>query len=236
MTIAGHVAQGLAEALCGLVIHQRKAPGAPFLIGMGPAVLDMKTLECTYNAPEYLIAHQVMVEMSQYYSLPNWGYAGTTDSQIPDEQAVFEAGLETYLSAMVGSNLNHDIGYMDFGRTGSMEMLVILDEIIDQARRFMRGISVNDEELALDAIESVGADGNHLIHPHTMKHMRRVQWQPKIISRMGYDRWHSTGRLTLMQRTRQRLREIIEHHKPSPVPEHQFKQIHEVIDSYSKAS
>ena len=65
MTIAGHVAQGLAEALCGLVIHQRKALGAPFLFGMGSAVLDMKTLQCTYNAPEYLIAHQAMIEISK---------------------------------------------------------------------------------------------------------------------------------------------------------------------------
>ena len=233
MTIAGHVAQGLAEALCGLVIHQWKSPGAPFIIGMGPAVLDMKTLQCTYNAPEYLLAHQAMIEMSQYYGLPNWGYAGTTDSQIPDEQAVFEAGVETYLSAMAGSNLNHDIGYMDFGRTGCLEMLVILDEIIDQARRFMRGFSVNDEELALDAVQSAGADGNYLTHPHTLKHVRRVQWQPKLISRMGYERWQSTGKTSLMQRTRQRLREILQKHQPSPIPEHRFKQIQELTNRYA---
>ncbi len=43
MTLAGHVVQGLAECFCGLVIHQLKAEGAPFLMGMGPAVLDMVT-------------------------------------------------------------------------------------------------------------------------------------------------------------------------------------------------
>lgn len=232
ITIAGHLAQGLAEALCGLVIHQQKAPSAPFLIGMGPAVLDMKTLQCTYNAPEYLLAHQAMIEMSQYYGLPNWGNAGTTDSQIPDEQAVFEAGVETYLSTMAGSNLNHDIGYMDFGRTGCLEMLVILDEIVNQARRFMRGFSVNDDELALDAVQSVGADGNYLIHPHTLKHVRRVQWQPKLLSRMGYDRWQSNGKTSLMQRTRQRLREILQQHQPNSIPEHQFKQIQELMNRH----
>ncbi len=236
MTIAGHVVQGLAEALCGLVIHQQKAPGAPFLIGMGPAVLDMKTLQCTYNAPEYLLAHQAMIEMSQFYGLPNWGYAGTTDSQLPDEQAVFEAGVETYLSALAGSNLNHDIGYMDFGRTGCLEMLVILDEIIDQARRFMSGFSANDDDLALEVVRAVGADGNFLTHPHTVKHVRRVQWQPTLISRMGYERWQSIGSTRLIQRTRQRLREILAQHQPAPVPDHQLKGIQERMDRCAAVS
>jgi trimethylamine--corrinoid protein Co-methyltransferase len=84
MTIAGHVAQGLAECLCGLVIHQLKSKGAPFLMGMGPAVLDMASGECSYNAPEFLLSLQAIIEMSHYYDLPNWGYAGTTDAQIPD--------------------------------------------------------------------------------------------------------------------------------------------------------
>ena len=47
MTIAGHVAQGLAESFCGLVIHQLKTAGAPFIMGMGPAVLDMATAQCS---------------------------------------------------------------------------------------------------------------------------------------------------------------------------------------------
>jgi trimethylamine--corrinoid protein Co-methyltransferase len=53
MTVAGHVVQGLAECLFGLVVHQLAAPGAPFLMGMGPAVLDMATSQCCYNAPNF---------------------------------------------------------------------------------------------------------------------------------------------------------------------------------------
>lgn len=232
ITIAGHVAQGLAETLCGLVIHQQKARGAPFVMGTGPAVLDMKTLQCLYNAPEYLLAHQAVIEMSQYYNLPNWGYAGTTDSQIPDEQAVFEAGFETYLAAMAGSNLNHDLGYMDFGRTGSLEMLVILDEIIDQARRFMLGFSVEDEELALDTVRSVGTDGNYLTHRHTLKHLRQVQWQPKLINRTGYDTWQSAGKMSLMQRAQRRLREILDTRLPEPIPEKHLSKIQALMAPY----
>ena len=175
ITIAGHVAQGLAECFCGLVIHQLKAKGAPFLMGMGPAVLDMATSQSSYNAPEYYLAYLAAIEMSHYYDLPSWGYAGTSDSQIPDSQAALEAALITFLSTMSGANMNHDLGYLDFGRAGSLEMVVIMDEIIDQLRRLQRGILVNDDELGLDVIQEIGPGGQFLTHNHTLKHFRSTQ-------------------------------------------------------------
>ena len=232
MTIAGHVAQGLAESFCGLVVHQPKAKGAPFIMGMGPAVLDMLTGQCSYNAPEYLLAYLAIVEMSQYYNLPNWGYAGTSDSQIPDEQATFEAGLLTFIAQMAGSNLNHDVGYLDFGRSGSLEMIVILNEIIDQVRRLYRGVPVDDENLAVDVIKEVGADGNFLAHLHTLHHLQSTQWRPKLISRMGYEKWHSSGSTSLLERARQKLQDILQDHQPAPIPPEQAEQIQKRVDQF----
>ena len=232
MTIAGHVAQGLAECLCGLVIHQLKAQGAPFVMGMGPAVLDMATGECSYNAPEFLLSLQAIIEMSQYYDLPNWGYAGTTDAQIPDEQAVFEAGLETFMAAMAGSNLNHDVGYMDFGRTGSLELMVILDEVIDQIRRLAQGIPVDDDMLALDTIQEVGYEGDFLTHPHTLKHLRQTQWRPRLISRRGYEDWQSVGGTSLLGRSKKRLQDILRNHQTVPIPAKQAREIQRIVDQF----
>jgi trimethylamine--corrinoid protein Co-methyltransferase len=233
MTIAGHVAQGLAECLCGLVIHQLKSKGAPFLMGMGPAVLDMASGECSYNAPEFLLSHQAIIEMSQYYDLPNWGYAGTTDAQIPDEQAVFEAGLETFMAAMAGSNLNHDVGYMDFGRTGSLELMVILDEVIDQIRRLAQGIPVDDDMLALAVIREAESAGDFLTHPHTLKHVRQTQWRPRLISRMGYEDWQSAGGTTLLGRSQKRLQDILREHQPVPIPAKQARKIQQIVDQFA---
>jgi trimethylamine--corrinoid protein Co-methyltransferase len=232
ITIAGHVAQGLAESLCGLVIHQLKARGAPFLMGTGPAVLDMASGQCSYNAPEYLLAYLAVIEMSHFYNLPSWGYAGTSDSQIPDGQATFEAGLLTFMSVMAGANLNHDVGYLDFGRTGSLEMIVILDEMIDQIRRLYRGIPVTAEMLAVDVIGEVGPEGNFLTHPHSLKHLRTTQWRPTLTSRMGYEKWQSSGATSLLGRAQKRVQQILETHQPEPLPEDLTRKIHNRLDHY----
>jgi trimethylamine--corrinoid protein Co-methyltransferase len=232
MTIAGHVAQGMAECLFGLVIHQLKQAGAPFMMGMGPAVLDMSTAECSYNAPEYLLSYMAAVEMSHYYNLPNWGYAGTSDSQIPDGQATFEAGLETFLSTMAGSNLNHDVGYLDFGRTGSLEMLVIQDECIDQMRRIYRGIPISDEMLAVDVVREVGSQGDFLSHPHSLKHLRETQWRPTLSNRLGFEAWENAGKPSLLQRAKQKLKSILQEHAARPIPRDQAGEIQYRVDRF----
>lgn len=235
MTIAGHVAQGLAECFCGLVIHQLKTRGAPFIMGMGPAVLDMATAQCSYNAPEYLLSYIAIIEMSHYYNLPNWGYAGTTDSQIPDGQADFEAGLETFIAEMAGSNLNHDVGYLDFGRTGSLDMIVILNELIDQVRRLYRGIPVNDVTLALDVIREVGSDGNFLVHRHTLEHLPSTQWRPGLISRTGYEKWEAAGSTSLLERARKKLQQVLQNHRPIPIPAEKANLIKDRVDRFKSS-
>jgi trimethylamine--corrinoid protein Co-methyltransferase len=232
MTIAGHVIQGLSECFCGLVIHQLASPGAPFIMGMGAAVLDMATAQCSYNAPEYYLAYMAMIEMSHHVNLPSWGYAGTSDAQIPDGQASFEAGLLTFMSAMAGANLNHDVGYLDFGRTGSLEMIVIVDEMIDLIRRMKKGIPIDDERMALDVIREVGPAGEFLSHEHTFKHLRGTQWRPKLISRCGYEEWEASGEMSLLDRARVKLDAILETHHPEPVPESLRREIHELTESY----
>jgi trimethylamine--corrinoid protein Co-methyltransferase len=232
MTIAGHVAQGLAETLFGLVVHQLKAPGAPFIMGTGPAVLDMVTGQCSYNAPEYLMAYMAVVEMSNYLNLPNWGYAGTSDAQIPDGQAAYEAGLLTFMSETTGSNLNHDVGYLDFGRTGALAMVVVIDEMIDQIRRICRGMSLSDEEIALEVIAEAGRSGRFLTHPHTLQHCRSTQWRPRLLSRLGYEAWEKGGKTSLLDRARQRVAEIIAQHTPAPLDRTQADRIHRVIAEF----
>ncbi len=120
ITVAGHTVQGLAESLFGMVLHQLRRPGAPFLLGVGSAVLDIATAQSSYNDLGYLTGYMCAVEMAKWLDIPNWGNAGTSDSHLPDAQAGMEAGQITFLAMQAGSNLAHDVGYLDFGLTCSL--------------------------------------------------------------------------------------------------------------------
>ena len=115
--------------------------------------------------------------------IPNWGYAGTSDSQCVDANAGIDITELTLLSMQAGSNLNHDIGYLDFGLTGAGELVVLTDEVISMNRRALEGIEVSEETLALDVIAAAGHGGDFLGQKHTKKYVRGLQWRPTILNR-----------------------------------------------------
>jgi len=217
ITVAGHTCQGVAESLFGLVIHQLRKPGAPFLFGIGPAVLDMATSQSSYNAPEYLMTFLCQIEMAGWMELPNWGYGGTSDSQVIDAQAGMEIAELALFCLAAGSNLNHDVGYLDFGLTASLELIVIVDEYIALNRRIFAGVEVSPETLAVDTIRQVGPGGDFLSSKHTARHVRKAQWRPTIINRQGYVRWQEEGGLDLREKARRKALKLLETHQPEPL-------------------
>jgi trimethylamine--corrinoid protein Co-methyltransferase len=233
ITVAGHVAQGLAESLFGLVLHQLRRPGAPFVTGMGPAVLDMATAQSSYNAPEYLQSYACFVEMAKWLDLPNWGYGGTSDAQLVDAQAGMEAAELTLLSMLLGSNLNHDVGYLDFGMTGSLEQIVIVDEYIALNRRLLGGVEVSDETLALDVIADIGPGGDALSHRHTARHLRTAQWRPRILNRKGHERWAEDGAPDLREAARRRALALLEAHEPAPLDDETKGRVDAIVEGFT---
>ncbi len=233
ITVAGHTAQGTAESLFGLVIHQLRRPGAPFLFGIGPAVLDMGTMQSAYNAPEYLMTYVCAVEMARWLNLPNWGYGGTSDAQVVDAQAGLEAAELTLLSLAAGSNLNHDAGYLDFGLTAALELIVIVDEYLSLNRRIFRGVEVTPETLALDTIRQVGPGGDFLTTKHTAKHVRSAQWRPTIINRLGHMRWQEDGALDLREKARRKALKLLETHRPQPLADALAAQIDALVAGFT---
>ena len=235
ITVAGHTCQGVAESLFGLVIHQLRKPGAPFLFGIGPAVLDMATSQSSYNAPEYLMTFLCQIEMARWLDLPNWGYGGTSDSQLVDAQAGMEIAELALLCLAAGSNLNHDVGYLDFGLTASLELIVIVDEYLSLNRKLFAGVEVTPETLAVDVIREVGPGGDFLAARHTAKHVRKAQWRPTIINRQGHVRWLEEGGLDLREKARRKALKLLETHQPAPLAEGVAARIDELVDGFTPA-
>jgi trimethylamine---corrinoid protein Co-methyltransferase len=218
ITIAGHTCLGVAESLFGLVVHQLVRPGAPFLFGVGPAVLDMVTAQSSYNAVEYLMTYLAAIDMAKWLDLPNWGYAGTSDAQVFDAQAGLETAQLTFLAMQQGSNLNHDVGYLDFGLTASLEEIVVVDEFVGMNRKLLAGIEVNRETLAVDVIAEIGPGGHFMMHDHTYAHLRE-QFRPTVFNRQGREKWEEQGSLDTRQKARRKALKLLDEHEVPPLAE-----------------
>ncbi|MGD8732000.1 MAG: trimethylamine methyltransferase family protein, partial [Anaerolineales bacterium] len=212
ITVAGAVAVGNAESLVGLILTQLVRPGAPFLYGMNTAALDMKSTIVSYGSPEWNLGMGAWTELARYYDLPVWGYGGASDSKIVDTQAGIEATFSIVNAFLTRCTLVHDVAYIEYGSTSSMEMLLIAEEIIRMTRYYMQGVPVNKNTLALDAVARAEPGGGFLADEHTMDNFRTAQWMPDLIDRHQYDVWENSGSKDMRTRANERARQILAEH------------------------
>jgi len=217
VTPAGSLAMANAEVLSGLVIAQLRRKGTPFVWGSGSAPLDMRTMVGVYTAPECILHCIAMAELAHnLYNVPVWGFAGCSDSKLPDVQTGIEGALWTMCAALSGANLVHDVGYIESGMTCSYEMIVIGDETISMVRRLTGGIQLTPETLALDVVHEVGPGGDFLGVDHTARHFREV-WYPRVFDRQAYPAWAERGKPTALETAREIARDLVATHEPVPL-------------------
>ncbi|SMB99336.1 trimethylamine---corrinoid protein Co-methyltransferase [Thermanaeromonas toyohensis ToBE] len=229
-TLAGGLVTGTAESLSGLVMHQLKREGSPFITGGVYTIMDMNTTIYSYGAPEFHLLHSALADLAHYYRLPMFSTAGCSDSKILDQQAAAEAAISILMAAQSGANLIHDVGYLEYGLTGSYEMIVMCDEIIGMVKRIIRGIEVNEETLAVEVIDRVGPGGHFLGEEHTLKHFKNETWFPKLINRQRWDEWKNSGGLSLGEKANRKVKQILEEFKPEPLPPDVEARVKEVVN------
>jgi trimethylamine--corrinoid protein Co-methyltransferase len=214
ITTAGAIALDYAGVLVGLVLSQLKKEGAPVVVpGMSPGPLDMRTAVNPYCDPE----QGVMQSMAKFYGLPMFSLGGASESKTVDPQAAAEASLSLLFETLTGSDLIHDLGYLESGLTFSFSHLVICDEIVSWIKAFTKDIEVTEETLALDVIEEVGPEGNYLKTEHTRKHYKE-RWYPNLFERDTYDSWIRKGGKTLVERAADKVDRILSEHEPESLP------------------
>ncbi|MFQ5576285.1 MAG: trimethylamine methyltransferase family protein [Anaerolineae bacterium] len=229
VTLAGAVALGNAEMLSGLVMHQFKNPGAPFLYGHGVHHMDMKEMVSVYGAPEFQLARVIAAEMARFYRLPVWGYAAHSDSKLADGQAAADAQFSVLVALLARTNLNHDVGYLESGLTNSPEMMVLSNEIISMSRRFAAGVRLDDEALAVEVIHQVGPGGEFLSHDHTMAHWRDL-WLPQLFDRQILDKWQTAGAKDTNARLREATVALMDEHRVEPLPDSVEAEIDAILN------
>jgi trimethylamine--corrinoid protein Co-methyltransferase len=197
---------------------------------MNTAALDMKTTIVSYGSPEWSLGMAACTDLARYYGLPVWGFGGATDSKLVDTQAGIEATFSIFTALLSRCTLVHDVAYIEYGMTSSMEMLVIADEIIDMARFLTSGVPVNRNTLALDAIGRTRPGGGFLADEHTLANFRTAQWSPRLIDRKRFDNWQAAGAQDLYARANQRAREIIARHQTPPLPAEAEGVIREILE------
>jgi trimethylamine--corrinoid protein Co-methyltransferase len=222
-TFAGTVVQASAESLSGLVIAQLARPGAPFIYGALATIMDMQTTTFSYGACEMSLMVAGLTQMAHHYHLPFMGTAGCSDAKLPDQQAATEITFSCLSSALMGSNLIHDAGFLDHSNLLSPAAMLLENEILYMVKQYLRGLPVSDETLALNVIDAVGPGGAFLTEEHTLRHFREA-WYSQLFDRTMLEQWIERGSRDFNERLRDlTLKAMAE--PPEPLPDDMRKEM-----------
>jgi trimethylamine--corrinoid protein Co-methyltransferase len=227
-TLAGTMVVNNAEFLGGLVIQEFASPGAPVVYAAAVGTIDFKTGSNTLS-PEESLMHLGLNQVARYYDLPSEiGIVGGTTSKVLDTQAGYERAMTILTHILTKPDIALGMGALEGARITSAEALVIDNEIIDYALRFVEGFEVNDETVAVDIIDKVGPGGIYLGEKHTVQHFRE-RWMSRLSDISSYETWEKQGSRSIDEVARGKVREILATHKVTPIPEDVEKEIGHIL-------
>lgn len=218
VTLTGALVQHAAETISGITISQLAKKGAPVVWGGSPAALDMRTGNTPMGAIETWMIDIGFVEIGKSLNLPTNAYMGLSDSKIVDTQSGLEAAGGIILASLAGVNMVSSPGMLDFESCQSFEKVVIDSEIIGMAKRLLRGIEVRENPIALEIMAEMGHKADYLTLPHTQKWFRKELHIPSnLIDRSSVDEWEREGALSMLERARLRVDQLVNSYEPRPV-------------------
>jgi trimethylamine--corrinoid protein Co-methyltransferase len=227
VTTAGCMATMNAGTLLGIVLAQLVREGTPVAVpGWNGGPYNLQTMVGNYVLAE---EQGVATSIGKYYDLPVFGLGGCTDSKILDQQCGLEVAFSLMSALMYGANLIHDVGFMDAGIQGSLPLITIVNDQLGFLRASTAGVPVNDETLALDVVEELGAKGNYLAHEHTLRHFKKAYYS-KLADKRQYSQWSQRGASSMEERATQQVEEILAGHKPEPLPTDIQRDIKKIVE------
>ncbi|WP_085309325.1 trimethylamine methyltransferase family protein [Planktotalea arctica] len=215
-TMAGFLAQSLAETLASLVMVNVISPGFPMVFSNWPLVIDLRSGAFAGGGGETVLLNAASAQLSNWLGLPSGVACSMTDAKAIDAQYGVEKGMTSLAAALAGGNLIYESSGMTAALLGvSFEAFILDEDMHAMTYRTLRGIEVSEENLGFEAIcASVLGDGHFLGSPQTHAAMERDHHYPKMADREQPRTWEEDGAKDAWARAKTRAREVLETHHP----------------------
>ncbi|MEZ5733836.1 MAG: trimethylamine methyltransferase family protein [Paracoccaceae bacterium] len=219
VTMSGAVTLSIAEALAAIALLQFECPGAPCMIGTFTSNVDMKSGAPAFGTPEYMRATQMTGQMARFYKLPLRS-SGVCAANVPDGQAMWETSNSLWAAVQSGTNMvYHAAGWLEGGLIASPEKFVMDCEVLQMIQRYMEPEvwATTPEDIALSAIEEVGAEGHYFGCKHTQDRYTTAFYAPIASDWRNFEAWQIDGAVWTAERAHNIFKAILAEFEPPPL-------------------
>lgn len=218
LTMAGAVAQSLAESMVGCALTQLVRPGAPAVLAGFLSSMSLRSGSPTFGTPEPALGSLVLGQLARRLGLPLRCAGNFSTSKRPDGQAMQQAMMSMLSAVQCGANyVLHSAGFLDGLLSMSYEKFVMDCDMCGALHAYLGGVEVSDDSLGVEALAQYGP-GEHLFGTdHTLRHYQTAYWDSGLNDDQPWETWDEQGAEDYAVRANARWKQLLHDYQAPPL-------------------
>ncbi len=230
LTMAGSLAQCLAESMVSCAITQLVRPGAPCVLASFISSMSLRSGSPTFGTPEPALASLAMGQLARRLNLPLRCAGNFSTSKLPDAQAMQQSMMSMMSAVQCGANyILHSAGFLDGLLSMSYEKFILDADLCGALHAYLKGFEVNEDTLGFDALAE-GGPGEHLFSTrHTLRHYQSAYWDSAVDDHQPWETWDEKGGIDAATRANVRWKAQLAAYEAPPLDEATDEALKEFI-------
>lgn len=214
LTMAGSVAQCLAESMVSCALTQLVRPGAPAVLAGFLSSMSLRSGSPTFGTPEPALGSLVIGQLARRLQLPLRCAGNFSTSKLPDGQAMQQSMMSMMSAVQSGANyVLHSAGFLDGLLSMSYEKFVMDTDVCGALHAYLNGVKVNEDTLGFDALAEQGP-GEHLFGTqHTLRHYKTAYYDSALDDNQPWETWNEQGEVDMATRANTRWKKLLNEYK-----------------------
>jgi len=211
VTMPGAIAQGNAEILASIAICQMAKPGSPSIYSFESGSMDMRSGVFLSGSIEGALMTAGACQLSHRYHLPNQMGGLAASGAVPGYEVGIQKAISGLIPVMAGADCVVGIGGINRSGVESCIQMVLDCEAWKSIIRTVERITVDENSLAMKAIEEVGPGGTFLRNMHTLRNFKKETIIPELVS--GHSSKEIPKEEEMVANARKKAKQILAEHK-----------------------
>ncbi len=220
VTIAGALAQNLAESMTSCALTQLVRPGVPTILASFLTSMSMRSGSPGFGTPEPAVGSLAMGQLARRLKLPLRCAGNFTTSKLPDGQAMQQSMMSMMSAVQSGGNFQlHSAGYLDGLLSMSYEKFIFDTDVCSALHAYLNGFEVNQDTLGLDALAEGGPGAHLFATAHTLRHYETAYWDSGLSDDQPWETWNEQGAEDSMIRANRIWKQTLADYQPPALDE-----------------
>jgi trimethylamine---corrinoid protein Co-methyltransferase len=217
-TVAGAVAQTLAESMAGMTYVQLVRPGAPVVLGSFASSMSMQSGAPTFGTPEPALVLYALAALARRLNVPFRSGGSLTASKVPDAQAAYESANTLQPTILAGTNfVLHAAGWLEGGLAMGYEKFALDLDQCGMLHAFVEGVDLSPNGQAIDAIVENGPGQHFLGSAHTLANFETAFYRSTVADNNSFEQWELEGSKDAAERANAVWKRTLAWYEPPPI-------------------